>query len=92
MALVHEEQKILREIIQQGGGHTARRTTGQHCRVVFDALADTHLVQHLDIVVSALGNALGFDQLALGGELFDLRIALGADLSSAAAFFSALTI
>ena len=87
MTLVHEEQKILREIIQQGGGHTARRTTGQHCRVVFDALADTHLVQHLDIVVSALGNALGFDQLALGGELFDLRIALGADLFQRSGLF-----
>ena len=87
MALVHEEQKILREIIQQGGGHTARRTAGQHRRVVLDALADAHLVQHLDIVVGALGNALRLDELALGGELLDLRVALGADLFQRSSLF-----
>ena len=87
MALVHEEQKILREIIQQGGGHTARRAAGQHRRIVFDALADTHLVQHLDIVVGALGNALRLDQLALGGELFDLCVALGTDLFQRSGLF-----
>ena len=87
MALVHEEQKILREIIQQGGRHTARRAAGQHRRIVFDALADTHLVQHLDIVVGALGNALRFDELALGGELLDLCVALGADLFQCSGLF-----
>lgn len=92
MTFVHEEQKILREIIQQGGGHTARRTTGQHCRVVFDALADAHLIQHLDVIIGALGNALGFDQLALGGKLLDLCVALGADLFQRSGLFSALTI
>ena len=87
VALVHEEQKILREIIQQSGGHTARRTAGQHCRIVLDALADAHLVQHLDVVVGALGNALRFDELALGGELLDLRVALGADLFQRSGLF-----
>ena len=80
MALVHEEQKILREIIQQGGRHTARRTARQHRRIVLDALAHADLGQHLDVVIRPLLDALGLDELALGSELFDLRVALGADL------------
>ena len=80
MAFVHKQQKILREIIQQSCGHAARRTARQHRRVVFDALAHAHLVEHLNVVIGALGNALGLDELALCGELLHLRVALGADL------------
>jgi len=80
MAFVHKKQKILREIIQQGRGHAARRTARQHRRVVFDTLAHAHLVEHLNVVIGALGNALGLDELALCGELLHLRVALGADL------------
>ena len=80
MALVHEQQEIVREIIQQGGRHTARRAAGEHRRIVLDALAHAHLVEHLDVVIGALGDALSLDELALGGELLHLRITLGADL------------
>lgn len=80
MALVHKQQKIIREIIQQSGGHTARRTAGEHRRIVLDAFAHAHLVKHLNVVIGALGNALRLDQLALGGELLHLCVALGADL------------
>ena len=88
MALVHKQQKIIREIIQQGGGHTARRTAGEHRRIVLDALAHAHLVEHLNVVIGALGNALGLDELALCGELLHLRVALGADLFPARRPFS----
>ena len=76
MAFVHKKQKILREIIQQGRGHAARRTARQHRRIIFDALAHAHLVEHLNVVIGALSNALGLDELALCGELLHLRVAL----------------
>ena len=80
MALIHKEEKILREIIQQRGRHTARRAARQHRRIVFDALAHAHLGQHLHVVIRPLLDALGLDELALGGELLHLLVALGADL------------
>jgi len=87
VALIHKEQKILREIVQQGGGHTARRTARQHRRVVLDALADPHFGQHLDVIVRSLLDALGLDELALCGKLLHLLIALGADLFNGRCLF-----
>ena len=83
MALVHHEQKILGEVVQQGGGGGPRRTAGQYCRVVLDALAHAHFLQHFHVVVGALGNALGFQQLALLGEFFHLLVQLLGNLGKA---------
>ena len=80
MALIHKQQKIVREIIQQGGGHTARFSAGEHCRIVLDTLAHAHLVEHFNVVIGALSDALGFDELALCGELLHLRVTLGTNL------------
>ena len=80
MALVYEEQEVVREIVKQSRGHTARRTARQNGRIVLDALADTHFRQHLNVVVRPLLDALGLDELAFRGELLHLRVALGADL------------
>ena len=59
MALIHKQQKIVREIIQQGGGHTARCSAGEHCRIVLDALAHAHLVEHFNVVIGALQRCAG---------------------------------
>ncbi|MPN13408.1 hypothetical protein SDC9_160729 [bioreactor metagenome] len=72
MALIHKQQKIIGEVIQQCTGHAARNAAGQHAGVVFDPFADAHLLQHFHIIHRALGNALGFDQLALFGKLLYL--------------------
>ena len=92
MALIHKKQKILREIIQQGGGHAARRTARQHRRVVFNALANSHFGQHLDVIVRSLLDALGFNELALGGKLLHLLVTLGDTVDIYLAYMSDLAI
>lgn len=92
MALVDKQQKILREIVQQRGGHTAWRPAGQHGRIVLDALAHPHFIEHLDIIVCPLGDALRLNELALGGKLPYLGVTLCTDLLQRSSFFSALTI
>ena len=80
MALIDHQEEIIREIIQQRCRGRARRPAGQHGRVVLDALAHAHLLQHLHVVVGALLDALGLQQLALLGEFLDLLLHLCADL------------
>ena len=92
MALVYEEQEVVREIVKQSRGHTARRTARQNGRIVLDALADAHFRQHLNVVVRPLLDALGLDELAFRGELLHLRVALGANLFNGGSLLSALTI
>ena len=87
MALVHKQQEILGEIIQQccrrGTGRTARQNSG----VVLDALAGAHFGKHLNVVIGALGNALGLQQLPLPGESLHLPVQLVADICKARAHF-----
>ena len=87
MALVHKQQEILGEIIQQccrrGTGRTARQNSG----VVLDALAGAHFGKHLNVVIGALGNALGLQQLPLSGESLHLPVQLVADICKARAHF-----
>ena len=49
-------------------------------RVVFDPLAEAHLLHHLDVIVGAHPQPLGLDQLAFLLELGDPRVGLLADL------------
>lgn len=87
MALVDKQQKILREIVQQRGGHTAWRPAGQHGRIVLDALAHPHFIEHLNIIVCPLGDALRLNELALGGKLPYLGVTLCTDLLQRSGFF-----
>ena len=93
MALVHKQQKILREIVQQGGGRGAGLPAGDDPGIVFDAGAIAQLPHHLQVIPGALVNALGLDELAmilkplfpLRQLLFDLRcrplhLVLGGDV------------
>ena len=90
MALVYEEQEVVREIVKQSRGHTARRTARQNGRIVLDALADTHFRQHLNVVVRPLLDALGLDELTFRGKLLHLRVALGANLFNGGSLFVGL--
>ena len=74
MALVHEQQKILREIVQQGGGRGAGLPAGDHPGIVLDAGTVAQLPHHLQVIPGALVNALGLDELAMILKpLFPLR-------------------
>ena len=70
VALVHDKQKILREIVDERVRRTSRRTPRQHARIVLDARAETDLLQHFNVVAGALRDALCLDQLAVFLEVF----------------------
>ena len=92
MALVYEEQEVVREIVKQSRGHTARRTARQNGRIVLDALADAHFRQHLNVVVRPLRMRWASMSLAFRGELLHLSVALGANLFNGGSLLSALTM
>ena len=64
MALIQKHQCIGRQIVHQRGRRVTRRGARQVARVVFNALAVTHLLQHLQVKPRTLFEPLGFDQFA----------------------------
>ena len=69
VALVNEADEILGEIVQQGIGRVPRLAAVKVAAVILDALAVADLTHHFDVIIGALGNALGLQQLALLFEL-----------------------
>ena len=65
VGLVHEQQEVVGEVVQQRKGRAARLPAGEHPGVVLNALAEANLLEHLHVVAGALLNALGLDELAL---------------------------
>src|SRR5579863_4404785 len=65
VALVDEEQRVLRKIVEQRGRRLARQPARKMARVVLNAVAIAHLLHHFDIKTRALIEALRFYQLAL---------------------------
>ena len=84
MALVHEQQKVLREVIQQRHGRRAGRTAGNDAGVVLDAAAEADLLQHLDVIHRALADALGLKQLVVLLEPALTLLHLALDLENGA--------
>ena len=58
----------------------ARRASVEDARVVLDAVAEPHLAQHLHVVLRALAQPVGLQQLALGLELGRALVELAPDL------------
>ena len=67
--LVHDDEKILREIIEQARRPLALRAPGQVARVVLDSRAGADLEHHLDVEVRARLEPLRFEQLARRAKL-----------------------
>ena len=80
MALVHKQQKVLREIVKQRHRRAARRAVRDYARIVLDAGAVAQLLHHLDVVIRALADALRLDELVVLLEPFDALVALAAYL------------
>ena len=80
MALVHKQQKILREIVKQRHRRATRRAVRDYARIVLDAGAVAQLLHHLNVVIRALADALRLDELVVLLEPFDALIALAAYL------------
>jgi len=51
--LVHDEQKILREKIEERERLRSRHSSGEMAGIIFDPVAESHLLQHFEIVLGA---------------------------------------
>ena len=65
MALVDEDDGIMRKIIEQRGRSLARHAAGEVARIVLDAVAIPDLLDHLQIEHRPLPEPLRLDQLVL---------------------------
>jgi len=66
VALVDKQQPVVGEVVQQGGRCLAGGATGQVPRIVFDAGAEAHFTEQLQVVHRALLEALGLEELVVG--------------------------
>src|SRR5579884_796305 len=80
VALVNDDQEVLREVIEQCVRRRARRAPIQEARVVLDAGAVAQLLHHLKVEISALLNTLRLQQLAPALEVGDALCQLLLDL------------
>ena len=65
VALVDEEQEVAREVVEQRGRRLAGQAAGEVARVVLDAVAVAHGLDHFEIEAGALMDALRLDHAAL---------------------------
>ena len=68
VALVDEAQEPLGEVVQEGVGRVAGLAAVEIAGIILDAGAVADLPHHLDVVIGALGDALGLQVLALRRE------------------------
>ena len=67
--LVDDAEHVLGEVVDEGVGRLARGTPVEVARVVLDAVAVAHGLEHLEVVARALLESLGLEQLVGGLEL-----------------------
>ena len=79
MALVDDAEHVLRKVIDQGKRRLARFSTVQMTRVVLDTVTKTHGLEHLEIIIGALLQALRLEQLISRLELGHTLLALFTD-------------
>ena len=78
MAFVEHHQRIRRQVVEQRRRRLAGPASRQIPRIVFDALAVADLLNHLQIKLRALLDALCLDQLADLLKMLDARLQLHA--------------
>ncbi len=64
VGFVGEDDGVVGDEFEQGGGRLARRAAGEVARIVLDPVADARGLQHLEIEIGALFQPLGFEQFA----------------------------
>ena len=65
MTLVCQEKIVLRKKIKEGIRSFARFSSGNMSRVIFNSLAKSHLLHHLEVIFCSHANALGLDKFAI---------------------------
>ncbi len=68
VALVDHHEEVVGKEVEQRVGRIARCPALHRCRVVLDAVAEPHLVEHLEVVLGAHAQPLGLEQLLLALE------------------------
>ena len=81
VGLVDEADEVAREVVDQAVRALAGLAAVEDPRVVLDPRAVADLAQHLHVVLRALAQAVGLEQLALGLELRGALRELLADLA-----------
>ena len=76
MGLIHDDQEIIREEIQQRHGRLSRRGSVQMPGIVFNAGTEARLPQHLNVKIRPLRNPLSLQQLVLALEIPDSLLQL----------------
>ena len=76
---VDHDEKIVRKKIDDRVRLRAGRPAGQMARIIFDPVAETHFLQHLQIVFGAHSQPLRFEQFVLRFEFNDPLLKLFAD-------------
>jgi hypothetical protein len=71
---IHNEQVIFREKIEKSERLRSRLSAGKMPRIVLDAVAESHLLQHLEVVFGPHLQPLRFEQSALRLELHDALV------------------
>ena len=79
MALVDEQQRVVRQVIEQGRRRLARFAIRKMAGVVLDPVAVADLAHHLDVELRPLAEPLGFKQLAVLMQISTPRIQLFSD-------------
>ncbi len=80
MGLVHHQQGVVGQVVEERGRGLAGRAAAQITRVVLDAGAVAQLQHHLQVEAGALLQPLGFHQLVHPVELFQPLLQFRLDL------------
>ena len=80
VALVHEEQGVVRDVLEEGGRRLARLAAGQVAGIVLDAGAGAGGLDHLEVEGRPLLQPLGLQQLAIGHQPVEAFLKLGPDV------------
>ena len=64
--LVDHAEEVVREVVEERVGGRSGRPPVDVPGVVLDAVAETHLAEHLEVVLGAHPQPLGLEELALG--------------------------
>ena len=80
MRLVDEADEVVGEVVEQAIRSLPGFAPVEDPAVVLDAAAEPHLAEHLHVVLSALAQTVGLEQLPLAFELGAALVQLPADL------------
>ena len=84
VALVDHDEEVVGEVVEQAVGWFARGAAVDVPRVVLDAVAETDLLHHLEVVCRAHAQSLSLEQFALALEFTEPLIEFGANRADGA--------